>query len=135
MTTSVALATCPCGAEDTVIVFTYSAPPPGEIAFRFATDADYRREVVRCRRCGHFLSRHRMDDAALYLEDYVSATYGDDGVRRAFDRINALPPDRSDNVGRVRRIVEFASATLPARRTTSFVPVPAVPSGGPRKAA
>ena len=51
----------------------------------------------------------------LYGHDYVSGTYGDaEGVRRTFDRINALAPERSDNVGRVRRLVAFAEDYLTA---------------------
>jgi SAM-dependent methyltransferase len=44
----------------------------------------------------------------LYSGDYVNSNYGDDGLQRAFARIIALDPAKSDNAGRVRRILEFA---------------------------
>jgi SAM-dependent methyltransferase len=52
-----------------------------------------------------------MTVATDYAGDYVNATYGDDaGLRAAFQRVVALPPQRSDNVGRVVRIRAFAEA-------------------------
>ncbi|MFN0161677.1 MAG: class I SAM-dependent methyltransferase [Burkholderiales bacterium] len=67
----------------------------------------YARDIVRCRSCGHMLSIHDIDLDDLYAGRYVDATYGPDGLRRAFDRIVALPPARSDNVARVERVVEW----------------------------
>jgi SAM-dependent methyltransferase len=99
-----------CGGTNLSSVFTYDAPPRGEIRFAFASSGPYRREIYRCVRCGHLVSVHTMDDQALYTGDYVSANYGDDGIRRAFDRIKTLEPALSDNVGRVRRIVEYVAA-------------------------
>src|SRR5205085_2927142 len=40
--------------------------------------------------------------------DYVTSTYPD-GLGSAFERIVALPPERSDNAGRVARVLEFAA--------------------------
>lgn len=99
---------CPCEGAWFVRQFVYDTPPPGEVRFGFTAAADYRREVRRCRLCGHFISVHTMHSARLYAGDYVSSTYGDDGIRAAFDRIVALDPARSDNEARVRRINEFA---------------------------
>src|SRR2546422_2908800 len=100
---------CPCGGEHFEPVFTYTAPPPGEVAFRFSAGVEYRREVSRCRLCGHFVSRHGMQAEGIYAGEYVNATYRDDGIRRAFERIVGLDPSRSDNAGRVRRILDFAA--------------------------
>lgn len=85
--------------------FHYDAPPEGET--RFAPEgAPYARDVLRCPACGHYFSHHDMDLDALYAGDYVGATYGD-RLRATFERIMALPPERSDNAGRVARIVEY----------------------------
>ncbi len=100
-----------CGCSDLVTAISYSRPPEGETRFAFSDDS-YFREVVRCVRCGHFMSRHEMDDSTLYTQDYVTATYGDDGFQNTFDRIISLPADRSDNVGRCNRILEFAKKNL-----------------------
>lgn len=86
--------------------FTYRKPPAGEVKFDFGA-APYHREIRRCTNCGHFLSVHDIDMTRLYSGQYVDATYGADGLKRAFDRIIALPPEKSDNVARVDRIVEF----------------------------
>jgi SAM-dependent methyltransferase len=51
-----------------------------------------------------------MKVAVGYAGDYVDATYGNSaGITRTFERIIALPPERSDNSGRIRRIREFAA--------------------------
>jgi 2-polyprenyl-3-methyl-5-hydroxy-6-metoxy-1,4-benzoquinol methylase len=91
--------------------FTYAAPPPLETVFPLAAGQAYWRELHRCAGCGHYLEWFTADQTALYDAEYVSTTYGDaDGIRRAFDRINALPPEKSDNVGRVRYINSFCQA-------------------------
>ncbi|WP_377806328.1 class I SAM-dependent methyltransferase (plasmid) [Azospirillum sp. A29] len=101
---------CPiCSAVAADVALTYDAPPPGETRFDWR-GAEYRREYRRCRNCGHFRSVHSMDLSALYEGAYADATYGSaDGMRHSFERIVALPPERSDNTHRVQRIVAFAS--------------------------
>jgi len=49
----------------------------------------------------------------LYNEDYVTSTYGDGGLLRAFNRVRQLPPERSDNAGRVVHVCRFAEENLP----------------------
>ncbi len=101
---------CFCGAPQWQTLFAYDAPPPGEVRFQASADGRYHREVWRCERCGHGRAVHNLPLEALYAGDYTSANYGDDeGIRRAFDRINALDPAQSDNVGRVRRVSDFAA--------------------------
>jgi SAM-dependent methyltransferase len=63
--------------------------------------------------CGHFLAVHAMGMHGLYTGDYVSSTYGEDGMQRAFERIIALPPAQSDNIGRVQRLLVFAAQHFP----------------------
>lgn len=88
-------------------VFTYAAPPVGEIKFSFSDKGEYRREILCCETCGLYVSVHDMDMSNLYSEDYVSSTYGNGGIEKTFQRIINLDPSRSDNVGRVQRINEF----------------------------
>lgn len=88
--------------------------PPGETDFGLSP---YRRELWRCRVCGHVINRHDMDMSNLYGGQYWDSTYGD-RVRATFDRIMALPPQRSDNRGRVARIVAYwQAAGVAAPRT------------------
>jgi len=104
---------CLCGESKFEEVFIYHEPPAGEIRFDFGSGGKYFRRVLRCKTCGHFLSVHDMDMTSLYQGHYVDSTYGNDGIRRAFERIVALDPSKSDNVGRVKRIVEFAARHFP----------------------
>lgn len=98
---------CICGGDLFTQIFHYDARPEGEVEFAFSDSREYRRDVLCCRICGHYLSVHEHDMSDLYSGNYVSATYGAEGLRRAFDRINSLPPERSDNVGRVDRIISY----------------------------
>ena len=112
---------CPCPGDRFETVFAYTAPPAGEVAFAFSRDREYRRQVLRCELCAHYVSRHEMSVDALYSGAYVDATYGADGLRRAFERITGLAPAKSDNVQRVRRIVEFADSHFGRARSAPTV--------------
>ena len=102
---------CPCHGQYFAEAFVYNAPPEGETRFSFSSD-NYHREVWQCQICHHFVSTCDMDLSELYREDYVSSTYGEKGIRNTFDRIISLPPEKSDNIARVQRIVEFAENYL-----------------------
>lgn len=109
---------CPmCGGADLRVHFTYDEPPPLETRFPLASGRRYWRELHRCNQCGHYLEWFDADQSALYRGEYVSTTYGDpDGIRKTFEKINALPPDRSDNYGRVRFVDEYCKAHWPEDR-------------------
>jgi 2-polyprenyl-3-methyl-5-hydroxy-6-metoxy-1,4-benzoquinol methylase len=93
---------CPlCGSDDLPVVAEYDTRPSGETDFGLNP---YRRAYRRCTRCGHVTADFEMELDALYTGDYVDATYGSDRLRASFDRIMALPPEESDNAGRVARI-------------------------------
>tara|TARA_Y100000588_G_scaffold395088_1_gene519740 strand:- start:6013 stop:7251 length:1239 start_codon:yes stop_codon:yes gene_type:complete len=100
---------CICRSQEFTVVFNYLDPPKGENLFKATENKTqenkYYREIHRCDSCGHFLSVHNMKLDELYSGDYVSTTYGDEtGIRRSFEKINALPTYMSDNIGRVRWI-------------------------------
>ena len=106
---------CLCDGEHFTNVFTYDAPPEGEVRFQFSSSGHYRREILKCELCGHFISSHNMDDSSLYNGDYVNSNYRDEeGFRRTFEHILSLDPSRSDNMGRVDRIIRFAGTHFPA---------------------
>jgi len=102
---------CPmCGALAMSRWHRYQAPPEGETRFDLH-GADYVRDLLRCTSCGHFVSRTDLDLSGLYEGDYMDATYAGDRLRATYERIMALPPERSDNVARVGRVVgEVGSA-------------------------
>ncbi len=107
---------CPCGGDRFRTEHTYFAPPAGET--KFANTESYRREIYRCTLCGHYISVFDLN-ADFYAGAYVDGTYGDEaGMRRTFDRIMGLPPDKSDNTGRVARIDAYAAQHLPSGKRT-----------------
>jgi 2-polyprenyl-3-methyl-5-hydroxy-6-metoxy-1,4-benzoquinol methylase len=101
---------CPCSGRHLAEAFVYDAPPAGEVRFDLAT-AQYARAYDCCGLCGHWFGRHAIDLAALYERDYVDATYGSPaGMHARLEHVLALPPERSDNTGRVARLTAFAHA-------------------------
>jgi len=101
---------CPCSGRHLTEAFVYDAPPAGEVRFDLAT-AQYARAYDRCGLCRHWFGRHAIDLAALYERGYVDATYGGPaGMRARLEQVLALPPERSDNTGRVTRLTAFARA-------------------------
>ena len=101
---------CPItGTTEARRVFVYTEPPEGEIFFELNNGQSYYREIWQFIDSRHYVSTHRMDLSRLYGGEYVDANYQDlAGVRRHFERIISLPPHKSDNAGRVRRINEVA---------------------------
>jgi len=100
---------CPMCGNALRRVWVYDAPPEGETRFNLGSET-YHREIHQCCVCGHFVSICDFDLSRLYEGTYTSATYGREGMRRTFERIVALPPEKSDNWGRVQRILAFAEA-------------------------
>jgi SAM-dependent methyltransferase len=112
---------CPiCLAIKGECIFKFNKPPEKEIRLP-ASDTPYYREVHRCCSCGHFYGVHEIDLSTLYESEYVSATYGDQ-LRDTFERIMALPPEKSDNVGRVDRVHTFAQQYFGQRLTQGWQP-------------
>lgn len=106
-----------CGGSDLLVHFTYDEPPPLETRFPLAEGRSYWRELHRCMQCGHYLEWFDADQSALYGGEYVSTTYGDaSGIRQTYDKINSLPPERSDNVGRARFVDGYCRARWSAER-------------------
>ncbi len=108
---------CPiCAGVAFEKLFHYDAAPSGEV--RYANfKQGYERSIERCACCGHCVSRCSMDLGGLYSGDYVNATYGEKGIRGAFERITALAPGNSDNVGRALRVDAFARKRSPLELT------------------
>jgi len=89
--------------------FSYAAPPEGETRFDLG-EQPYQRSYDCCGVCGHAFGRHALDRNALYGGESVDSTYGSsDGMQQRLQRILALPPEHSDNTGRVRRVADFAA--------------------------
>lgn len=97
---------CPlCGGTEHELVFSYEERPDRETDFGIPPE-DYHREFWRCESCGLMAGEMDLDPARLYEGGYVDATYTEKGLSETYERVMALPPERSDNVQRVRRINE-----------------------------
>jgi len=102
-----------CGSLHKEVLFDLHKRPEGETRFPSIEKQAYRRQVQRCRVCGHCESVCSMDISGMYSGEYVNATYADaDGVRRNFERIIGLPASKSDNAARVQRVCNFADEFL-----------------------
>lgn len=105
---SEAAVSCPiCSSGVLERAWRYRRAPDGETRFAALEGAPYVRDVMRCASCEHFTSEPPLDPRVLYRDAYVDATYGDSGLRDAFERIMSLPAERSDNRQRVARVVAF----------------------------
>ena len=102
---------CPCDRRIGATSFVYEAPPLGETVFDLK-GLLYYRSYWRCGVCSHEFGQHDLDLSSLYGGEYVEQTYGD-RMQATFERIVGLPPERSDNKGRVRRICDFAAEHFP----------------------
>lgn len=111
---------CPmCGGTNLRVHFIYDRQPPGEFTFEAIQNKPYRRELHRCEQCSHLLEWINADLTLLYQGDYVSKVWGDRaGIKRAFDKVIALPPEKSDNMGRVGYICAFIDRIRPDLRLT-----------------
>ena len=104
---------CPCDGRHMGAAWAYTEPPEGETRFPALDGVPYRRTVRRCAACDHFVGEHAMDLGDIYGGGYWDATYGD-RMRATFTRIVGLPPDESDNHGRVERVTAFVAGRLTA---------------------
>lgn len=103
-----------CGGTRHILARRFDAPPAGETDFGIAP---YARALWQCTACGHLVNRYDFAlPEGLYEAGYVSATYGE-RMATTFERIMALPPEKSDNRQRVARVAAEARGRLgPERR-------------------
>lgn len=103
---------CPIsGDTENSVVHVYYEPPQGETAFSSVNKDEYCREIRQFKISRHYISTHKMDLSSMYSGDYVDSNYqGLEGIRKTFNKIINLPPEKSDNVARVQRINEIADS-------------------------
>jgi SAM-dependent methyltransferase len=94
-----------CGANEATLCATVRSPPAGEVDYGVAPEA-YRRKIFRCGECDVFFNEYDSLPENFYSGDYNEASYGQ-GFRSRFDKIMALPPEKSDNKQRAQRLHEF----------------------------
>lgn len=113
---------CLCCRGASELVHRFDAPPKGETHFGRPDQSSYRRELRRCVICGHFLAVSHVPLGELYTGQYVNATYGEDGIRAAYERIMTLDPSQSDNAGRVRRVLDLVEQHRPGFKSSDRTP-------------
>lgn len=107
---------CPmCDRGSLEPLFEYDAPPPGETPHPVPPGETYNREVHRCDVCGHFVRVGGIE--VTYGGEYVDATYGD-RMKRAYERVMTLPEEKSDNSGRVARVLSHLAPRVPPEGRT-----------------
>jgi SAM-dependent methyltransferase len=84
----------------------YKMRPTGETDFNIN---QYYREIWSCNKCGHYTSTTDISLKELYSGEYASMTYGGiKDIEKNFERIMGLDRKKSDNIGRIHCIKEFA---------------------------
>lgn len=99
-----------CGAQAQELLAVFNKPPVGENAFGFDK---YYRELYRCPNCGLISNHHDHDLSEIYDGDYRYAAYNGDKLFEKFKKIMSLPYSKSDNKGRVDRIIRYFSDEKP----------------------
>jgi SAM-dependent methyltransferase len=97
-------------------VLVHTLPDRFERAAGIAVEG-YRRAWRRCPCCAALVGVQRPEDEAA-LARLTSSYYEIDlgtGIRVKYDKVLALPPERSDNAGRVRRVADACRKWLPKR--------------------
>lgn len=107
---SIANPVCFCGCRKWVSRFTFTKRPPKEVAFSTYLTSEYRRELLQCDVCNHFISRHSMGSSFLYDGDYTTSNYGAKGLKSVFDAILSLPHEESDNYARAMYVIKFVES-------------------------
>jgi 2-polyprenyl-3-methyl-5-hydroxy-6-metoxy-1,4-benzoquinol methylase len=92
-----------CGATQAELLVTLHERPGYETDFGFAP---YQRSIYRCGNCGVYFNIHQHLTPDFYQGTYNQATYQQQ-LAEKYDRIRALPFEKSDNKQRVQRIVAF----------------------------
>jgi 2-polyprenyl-3-methyl-5-hydroxy-6-metoxy-1,4-benzoquinol methylase len=112
---------CPCGELQTTKSIEYRQRPAGETAFELGS-GPYLRGYRGCNICLHLFGWHDLDLEDLYSGNYSDSTYGAE-MAANYDRIMSLPPERSDNAGRVDRVNAFMTGRVVADQPRNLLDV------------
>jgi len=115
-----------CGADEAETILSFDAPDVYETAIGVSA-AGYDRRWVRCARCGFHFSRYSREAEAmarLYSSLYREggAAWRGGSAEEIFDRVIALPPEKSETLARIAWIEKECAALwsgdfLPRRGT------------------
>ena len=97
--------TCLCGSNNFKKVYTYLKPPVGEMPYDLQGKA-YKRELLECILCKHYILKHDYNLEKIYTGQYTTSTYKDK-MFSTFKKIMNLPSNQSDNQDRVKTIIAY----------------------------
>lgn len=102
-----------CKKKNLKKYLTFKKKPKNEISFGLSKK-QYLRYYYRCGECGHLIAKHKkyfFDN--LYDKKYFESTYkSKEKLNEIFEKIKKLPPNKSDNYHRLKRIKKMANTVL-----------------------
>ena len=102
-----------CKKKNLKKYLTFKKKPKNEISFGL-TRKQYLRYYYRCKKCGHLTAKHKKYFVSnLYLNKYFKSTYkSKKKLNETFEKIKNLPPSKSDNYHRLKRVKKMANTIL-----------------------
>ena len=102
-----------CKKKNLKKYLTFKKKPKNEISFGLSKK-EYLRYYYRCGECGHLIAKHKkyfFDN--LYDKKYFKSIYkSKKKLNEIFEKIKKLPPAKSDNYHRLKRIKKIANTVL-----------------------
>ena len=99
-----------CKKKNLKKYLTFTKKPKNEVSFGLSRK-EYLRYYYRCNDCGHLIAKHKdFFTKNLYKEKYFKNTYkSKTKLNEIFEKIKKLPPEKSDNYHRLKRIKKMAN--------------------------
>lgn len=98
---------CICGMNSFKLIYCYTSRPVGEMHYNLNNKV-YQRHLYECQYCRHLLLTHQYNLEDIYFGHYAQATY-QHKLADTFHKISKLPPEKSDNNGRVDNIINVCN--------------------------
>ena len=99
-----------CKKKNLKKYLTFTKKPKNEVSFGLSRK-EYLRYYYRCNDCGHLIAKHKdFFTKNLYKEKYFKNTYkSKTKLNEILEKIKKLPPEKSDNYHRLKRIKKMAN--------------------------
>ena len=102
-----------CGAGNHLLIQKFTAPSERENTFGLN---NYLRSLMKCKGCGLLFNDHNYNMAEIYRGLYREHSYDGDKMHERFLKIKSLPPKKSDNHWRVKRIQKKFGVTKMSKK-------------------
>ena len=102
-----------CKKKNLKKYLTFKKKPKNEVSFGLSKK-QYLRYYYKCNDCGHLIAKHKkFFTENLYKKKYFKNTYkSTTKLNEIFEKIKKLPPAKSDNYHRLKRIKKMANIIL-----------------------